>query len=535
MAVAQVRRTLRALIVVAVACATTATVLIGGPRAESAVLAPASARHSDTSKSSPPGPFALVLVIDAARYDQMDLSRMPNLATVVAGGTQYANAWVGQLPSITETSHATIGTGMLPSHHLILGDTWRVPGKDQMSPDLLSGTLDRTGYIGKFIHATGSPSLASMVHAKYPGSIVVSISGHKVYAADAMGAGSADFIAFGMTDKRQHFVPGAIPGHVPAKSILDSPQLDLTSYPRTHGLEDGWTTTLAEKFLFKYHPRLMMVNFPEVDVAGHVVGTNADVMQPLFANIDRQLARLIAAYGRAGMLSRTYIIITSDHAMVPGVHNVSSIQIQNVITGAGGQILYQGHGDYTPIWLKNPTSIPRVAAALSAANVPNVDAVYARGPTGAYTLISSATRLAHAAVTQSYADLLGSFTSAEAPDIVLFYDENTITMTPNFLKIGRKGDHGGGTWGSQHIPLIVKGPNIKQDYTSQYPARLVDIAPTVETLLGIQPQRQDGVPLADAMTNPPLWAVESQGKQTERLSADVESLRLEAVSRPNVR
>src|ERR671933_323356 len=36
-----------------------------------------------------PGPFALVLVIDAARYDEIDLSRMPNLARLVARGTQY--------------------------------------------------------------------------------------------------------------------------------------------------------------------------------------------------------------------------------------------------------------------------------------------------------------------------------------------------------------------------------------------------------------------------------------------------------------
>jgi arylsulfatase A-like enzyme len=37
---------------------------------------------------------------------------------------------------------------------------------------------------------------------------------------------------------------------------------------------------------------------------------------------------------------------------------------------------------------------------------------------------------------------------------------------------------------------------------SSFPARLVDVAPTVLTLLGIQPDRMDGVVLADALSRP---------------------------------
>jgi arylsulfatase A-like enzyme len=148
--------------------------VFGGAAVDSAVLvsstaAPAHARATNANRQ---GPYAVVLVIDAARYDQLDLSRMPNLATLVAGGTSYTRAWVGQLPSVTETSHATIGTGVLPNRHLILGDTWRVPGKNQMTPDLLSSQLDRTGYIGKLIQQTHVPTLAGIVHQRYPGSVV---------------------------------------------------------------------------------------------------------------------------------------------------------------------------------------------------------------------------------------------------------------------------------------------------------------------------------------------------------------------------
>lgn len=506
------------------------SLIVGGAAVESRALVSSQAQVSKVSRQ---GPYALVLVIDAARFDQLDIAHMPNLANLVAAGTTYTRAWVGQLPSITETSHATIGTGVLPYRHLILGETWRVPGKNQMSPNLLSSQLDRTGYIGKFIKATGSPNLASFVHQRYPGSIVVSLSGHKVYAADAMGAAAADFVAFGGWNNRGHYAPAAIPGHTPSQSILESSQLDLSAYPR-NGTEDSWTTTLAEKFLFKYHPRLMMVNWPEVDVNGHVLGTTATVMQPFFANIDHQLGRLIAAYGRAGMLEQTYFVITSDHAMIPAVHTIWSKRIDQIVVKAGGVPLYIGHGDYCPIYLKNLSAIPKVAVALANANIPNVDAVYAKTGKGAYTLVSPLSRLADPAVAQAYSDLLASFNSSESPDIVLLYDENTITMTPEFFKVGRKGDHSGATWGSQHIPLILAGPGIKQDFTSWYPARMVDIAPTVEMFLGMRPQHQDGVPLADAMLHPSSWATSMQNKVQARLSADVDGLEREAAARPNI-
>jgi arylsulfatase A-like enzyme len=326
-----------------------------------------------------------------------------------------------------------------------------------------------------------------------------------------------------------------VPGHAPVQAILTSPQLDLPTYPRTPGLEDTWTTTLALKFLFKYHPRLLMVNLPEVDTFGHVVGTDASVMGPLMANVDHNIGRLLAAYTRAGMISQTTFVVTADHAMIPALHTVSSQLVERIIQQGGGQPLYVGHGDYCPIWLKDPASIPRVAAALSRANIPDVSAVYDRNPKGQYVLVSPVSRLADPGVHQAYADLLSTINSPASPDIVLLYDENTITMTPGFLKINRQGDHGGATWGAQHIPLIMAGPGVKAGYSSLFPARLVDLAPTLETLMGGKPARQDGVVLADAMTHPPVWAVTAQNRSSLRLSGDVAALEHEAAVRPNSR
>jgi arylsulfatase A-like enzyme len=138
-------------------------------------------------------------------------------------------------------------------------------------------------------------------------------------------------------------------------------------------------------------------------------------------------------------------------------------------------------------------------------------------------------------VERAYSYLLSTIDSAEAPDLVLLYDENTMTMKPAFLQMGRKGDHGGATWGSQHIGLFLSGPGIKRGYASNFPARLVDLAPTVEELMGIRPRSQDGVPLADAMIHPASWALTQEKAVRPRLLQYVASLTREARLRPNTR
>jgi hypothetical protein len=468
--------------------------------------------------------YVCVLVVDAARYDEATPATMPNLAALMASGSSFTQAWVGGLPSVTEASHATIGTGVMPSRHGILGDSWRVPGTNQMSPNLLNSSLTRTGYIGNEIRSTGSASLAALVHVAFPGSRVVALSGHKIYAADALGGGQADYVAFGQKNSRGHYVPDAIPGRVPNPSVFKDPALDLPTYPRVPGVEDAWTTTLGLQFVKTYRPKVMMINLPEVDVFGHLNGTDNAVLGPLMVDVDKDIGRVLEAYKQAGIYEQTEFVVTADHGMVPDAHTVSISTIENVVKAAGGQPLNVGHGDWSTIWLKNPSKIPAVSTALVGARIPFVRAIFAKSPTGAYALVPDLARPLNPRLQTAYSDLLRSMNAAESADIVLFYDENTMTQTPTFLKAGRKGDHGGATWGAQHIPLVISGPGIKHGFSSSYPARLVDLAPTLEVLLGIMPKGQDGVPLSDVMTSPPAWAARSSGAVETRLRTDVQGL-----------
>jgi arylsulfatase A-like enzyme len=508
----------------------------GSARAFSDVLATSTPAKTATPRKSPtpahpptatpvkqtlptPDRYVVMIVSDGARYDEWDLAHMPNLAALVKRGTTFTQATVGQLPSITESSHATLGTGVYPYRHTILGDNWRLPGQNKMSPDLLNASLDRTGYIENLIRQQKVPTLASVIHRRFPQGKVVTLSGHKVYAATAMGP-QADYVAFGMTNAKGQFAPATTPSQAPDSSILGARALALKAYPRTAGLEDHWTTSVAQQFVQRYRPRLLMINYPEIDVAGHTYGTDPKYIGPIMQGLDKDIGQLEAVYKKLGILSKTDFIITSDHGMAPASHIVDIGQVQKVITGAGATYLSVGHGDFCPIYLNDPSKIPAVAQALVNARIPYVRAVYMKNAQGQYVLASPQSVFGgDAGLQQAYADLLSTYNNVSSADIVLLYDENTITMTPQYAKVGRKGDHEGATWGAQHIGLFIAGPGIKQGYVSSYPARLVDLPMTVAALYTARPKRMDGVPLTDAMTSPASWmTAASRAVQPQRVA-----------------
>src|SRR5437660_2698574 len=76
-----------------------------------------------------------------------------------------------------------------------------------------------------------------------------------------------------------------------------------------------------------------------------------------------------------------------------------------------------------------------------------------------------------------------------------------------------KADHGGASWHSQHIPLLLSGPGVRAGQVSAAAAQLDDIAPTVLSDMGVKPTGMEGNVLTDALTQPDTTA--AQGRMTE--------------------
>jgi arylsulfatase A-like enzyme len=111
----------------------------------------------------------------------------------------------------------------------------------------------------------------------------------------------------------------------------------------------------------------------------------------------------------------------------------------------------------------------------------------------------------------------------------VLYREN-YTVVPRNVAGTWKGTHGGATWLVQHVPLIMSGPGIRSGVYSAFPARAIDIAPTMEQLLGLPPIKRDGVALADALASPPKAEVAAQNQIYPTLATEVHALQVQSAA-----
>jgi hypothetical protein len=73
--------------------------------------------------------------------------------------------------------------------------------------------------------------------------------------------------------------------------------------------------------------------------------------------------------------------------------------------------------------------------------------------------------------------------------------------------------------------LVIAGHGVLSNVTSDYPARLVDLAPTIATLLGLATPGGEGNTLADALRQPTGDQTRAQSDAGAELRVFVAALR----------
>lgn len=461
------------------------------------------ARAGAVAATPPPIPvpkYLVLLVLDGGRPDYFGLTSLPHVDALRSNGTQFANAWDGILESETPAGHATIATGSPPSKNGIIGFNWGQDGQDYsiFSPDVV-----RAGVMEQIMEQAKVSTLAGLYKRRYPGSTVVALSGHKYYAADPMGGPDADAIMYYQGDPQGRYVPVAIPGHMPPSGVLTAPGL---IYPNSHhvppGEEDNLATNLALAAFARMHQRITMINYPEFDwPLGHVQGGNADPARviTLMKGFDHDLGEIEDAYRKAGILDKTLFVITADHGMEPIQHFISPSVISAAISGAGttAPSTSSSTGEY--IWLADKTKAQTVAQKLVAEKDPGIQSTYYLQPTPTPHYVSAGGSFVSPMVDQANLYMLRTLIGPHEPDVVSFAkDGYSFSTTTSW-----KGDHGGSTWQSQHIPMIFSGPGVRQRFISSEPAVLEDLAPTILRIMGVKPTGMEGNILSEAMIDPP--------------------------------
>lgn len=458
-------------------------------------IAFASSRAAAPSQAT----FLVLMVLDGARPDYFGLTKLPHLDKLRARGTLFSNAFDGILESETPTGHTTLSTGSPPSANGILGFDW---AQNDARYSLFNPKVVRSGAMEHIMQNAHVPTIAGLFKARHPKERVVALSGHKYYAADPLGGPSADAIMYYAPGSGGRYVPQAIPGHVPPASVMDGKNV---IGPTTHlgdGGEDSLATNLAIAAFKRMHAHVIMINYPEFDwPLGHVYGGNLDRKDAvkMMQNFDSDLGKIEDAYRSAGVLGKTLFVVTADHGMGPIKRFIPSTVISNAVAQAGTTAPDVGNNTAAYVWLADHAKALQVAKNVLAARDPGVQSAYYLSPTPKPHYILAGGRFVNGNVNAANSYLANTLLNGHQPDVVVMAKAGATFSSPG---AHWKADHGGASWESQHIPLLIAGPGVKQGAVIGQGAQLEDIAPTALALMGVSPTRMQGKVLADAMTSP---------------------------------
>jgi hypothetical protein len=193
-----------------------------------------------------------------------------------------------------------------------------------------------------------------------------------------------------------------------------------------------------------------------------------------------------------------------------------------ILTNGGGT----GGPTMMSIWLRDPANNAAMARAIYSKHYDNMSAVFYMQHTGnQYHYQMAGCESCSPDLVKTYQYLLSTEAGPTGEDIAVLLRENARNSgLPQML-----GRHGGADWGSQHITLIFSGPGV-QTGLSHHPARLADLAPTIERFMGITPDARDGLVLADAFQQPVAADVTAQNRSDTTQSVYVNALSQRAAS-----
>jgi arylsulfatase A-like enzyme len=290
--------------------------------------------------------------------------------------------------------------------------------------------------------------------------------------------------------------------------------------------------SLATETFRRMRQQVTLINLPEFDwPLGHVNGGIIDHsgVKTLMHRFDSDLAALQEAYHRAGVLKNTVFVLMADHGMMPLRHTLSDSIFSTAVSQAGTEIVTYAYTSAGYIWVKDAARTVQAARNIAALHSPYIQSVYARVRTVrgyAYTRVSGARSLRTPSAEAANQYLVRTFNGPNAPDIAVIFAEG-VGCEPGGQS-GWKADHGGTSWQAQQIPLVISGPGIRQGHVSSYPARLIDVAPTILQAMGASHKGMQGIPLADALLKPPGAATQWQASAAKRLGPVVSALQQES-------
>ena len=491
------------------------------------VLLAALACAASLSQAQSAAALHLVFVLDGLRPDSITEAGTPNLYRLRRQGVWFENTHA-VFPTVTRVNASSLGTGVYPARHGIMGNSIYVPAVDP----LRAFNNDNFERLLKLDEATAGKMVTSPGMAE-----LMARAGQRMVVVSSGSTGSALLLA-PMTHRgtgtviNGDFFPGKKVAYPDAVSAAI-----LTRFgpaPGKGGARDrfdssvDWSMDVLREFVLpELRPKVVFTWMTEPDHIQHGLGAGAAQALEAIRNDDRQIGLLLTKLEALGLRDKTNILVVSDHGFAQTVFDVN---VEQALSEAGliqgpdaGEVVIASSGQAVALHVKNrdPKRIQTLVDFLQ--RQPWTGVIFTTGKPGG----SPHEGTAAGTFALEYAHLGGH---ERSPDIVFTFpwssakNRHGMQGTEYNLVSGKEktgpqdgngANHGGiGPWTVRNT-MLASGPDFNRGAAIRTPTSNVDVAPTLLHLLGIAqpPAGMDGRALTEALLNGPdeeQLAVESR-------------------------
>lgn len=427
-------------------------------------------------------------------------------------------------PTVTRVNATSLGSGMYPAHHGIMGNSIYVPAVDPRRAFTNSHyqrllELDEATS-GRMVTATG---IAERMQA----------AGRTMVVVSSGGTGSALLLAPKAHRGSGIVINGDIAGGGYPASLGETILKRFGPPPKKGGKEpydksvDWALDVLREHVIPEMKPTVVYTWLTEPDHAQHGFGIGSREARASIRNDDRHIGAVLQKLDQLGIRDKTNVIVVSDHGFGQTGYVVN---VTEALTNAGfmkpdsDDVVIASSGQAISLHVKgrDPKRIAEIVQYLQVQKWCGV--VFTAGKRG------GAEHEGGVAGTFSlqYVHLGGH---ERSPDIVFTFpwssalnrygmrggDYNQTASGRTGPTEGSGANHGGiGPWTVRNT-MIAWGPDFKRSAVVRTPSSNVDVAPTLMHLLGIAAPDADGRPLLEAL---------NEGPDQEQVAMETKTLRV---------
>lgn len=480
--------------------------------------------------------LVVVITVDQMRADYLERFKgqfTGGLARMLRGGALFTEAYQDHAMTETAVGHATILAGRNPASHGIIRNS-------EGANDPGAPLIEARGPGASPLRFRGT-TLFDWLQARSPDSRMLSVSrkdrgailpvGRAVQMVFWIADGqftTSDYYADSLPTWVRAFNARGVPAHAGGRAW--EPLLPADSYPepdiapwerggtniafphrmpvdsaaaRRTFIVTPWMDELTLDFALEGvrqarigrgpAPDVLAVSLSTTDAVGHMYGPNSREIHDQMLRLDRSLGTFLDSLAKLRDPRRTVVVLTADHGITPftgwsrqnGFPLADVVTVDSIIQATSNALLpFVGPGQWIRYFDGGLLTMDRAGLAARGVNVDSVVGALATEIRAVHGVLRVDTPRSLAAVDTAQDAIGRRWLNTVPPDVG---GELMVTLKPKFVFGGaNSAEHGQPSDDDTHVALLFWGAGIRAG-TNTNRVSIVDLAPTLAALLGVQP------------------------------------------------